>query len=115
AATERWQRLAGEVPTGFYLSTDLDPDKGLLHLMTNTRQPGDTKNCDALYPVRTTYGCRLDAKAASLPLAPQAQQPLAKRPREESGRTVKLNLDTIKALSHRLRSLPTNQWVLLAN
>jgi hypothetical protein len=35
-ATDRWTRLRGEVPTGFYLSADMAPDKRLILLVTST-------------------------------------------------------------------------------
>ena len=54
-AGDRWQRLKGEVPTGFYLSADIAPEKRLIVLVTSTRTPGDTMACNILYPVRTTY------------------------------------------------------------
>ena len=65
---ERWQRLAGNVPTGFYLTADLAPEKKTIVLVTNTRRPRDTMTCNIIYPVRTTYAYRIDQKSWVLPL-----------------------------------------------
>jgi hypothetical protein len=113
AAGDRWQRLTGEAPAGFYLSADLAPEKRLILLATNTRPPGDKTNCNVLYPVRTTFAYRLDARTAVLADEPRRQEPLPKRPPEESGRIDQPDPARQKAQAERLRDLPINQWVLL--
>src|SRR5262249_35444162 len=60
AAQDRWRKLTGEVPAGFYLSADIAPEKRLIVLATNTKRPGDNHRCNELYPVRTTYSYRID-------------------------------------------------------
>jgi len=60
AAKDRWQRLTGEVPTGFDISADIAPEKRLIVLVANTQKPGDRTRCNILYPVRTTYGYTID-------------------------------------------------------
>jgi hypothetical protein len=112
-ARDRWQKLTGEVPTGFYLTADLAPEKRLIVLAANSRGPGDTTSCNILYPVRTTYAYRLDEKTAVLPDEPRHQEPLPQRPIEGSGRSDKPDPARAQAQAERLRALPVNQWVPL--
>ena len=115
ARKDRWQRLAGEVPAGFYISADIAPERRLILLATNTRKPGDRMNCNALYPVRTTYGYRLDAKTmAHADQAMQAWKAMPKRdPAEMKGSEPDRARETAQAV--RLRDMPVNRWVLLAD
>lgn len=112
AAQDRWQRLAGEVPTGFYISADIAPEKRLILLMTNTRDPDDTMTCNILYPVRTTYGYRIDKRtilAAQPPL--QTHPPMSKRlPNEGPNGT---NIGDQHGQATPPCELPLNQWVHL--
>jgi hypothetical protein len=57
---DRWGKLPGTVPAGFYLTADLDPERNLILLATANRREEDRSRCNTLYPVRTTYGYRLD-------------------------------------------------------
>ncbi len=112
AAKDRWRRLAGEVPTGFYITADIAPEKRLILLVTNTRNPADTMTCNILYPVRTTYGYRIDKETILAPEAPlQTQQPMAKRPPDEGPAGMSTALQPAQAA--RLSELPVNQWVHL--
>src|SRR5262249_46089751 len=98
AAADRWMRLQGQVPTGFYISADLAADKRLLVLVTNTRTPGDRTSCNVIFPVRTTYGYRLDRLEGSSP-ATERHAPMPKRPLEQSPK------------GGSPPSIPDNQWV----
>ncbi len=40
AAKDCWRPLQGTVPTGFYLSADLDPQRRLILLVVNSKRPG---------------------------------------------------------------------------
>ena len=66
-SSDRWMALRGEVPTGFYLSADLAPEKRVIVLAANTRKPGDTMSCNILYPVRSTYAYRIESKGILKP------------------------------------------------
>lgn len=114
AAQDRWWRLAGEVPTGFYITADMAPERRLIVLVTNTKKPDDTMTCNVLYPVRTTYGYRVDAEAAvrsaSLPVS--EQPPMPKRPPPENTDATSAARQQVQAA--RLASLPDNRWVLLS-
>ena len=61
AAKDTWRSVAGNVPTGFYVSADIATQQRLILLTTDTRKPGDTRGCNTLYPVRTTYGYKIEA------------------------------------------------------
>ncbi|MFB3921893.1 MAG: kelch repeat-containing protein [Terriglobia bacterium] len=112
AAEDRWWKLEGDVPTGFYITADIAPEQGLIVLVTNTQKPGDTTACNTLYPVRTTYGFRLDAKTlARSEVRGGRQSAIPKRtPSDHLGVTS----DAQKAAqAARLANLPENRWVLL--
>lgn len=102
--TDRWLELSAKVPTGFYLTADIAPDQRLIVLLTNMKRPDDRRTCNELYPVRTTYGFRIDAgtlKARAKP-ATMRHQPMTKRVNPETA-----------AAPVKLDSFPANQWVLL--
>ncbi len=101
-AADRWTRADGEAPAGFYLSADVAPERRLIVLVTNTRTPGDRTACNVLFPVRTTYGYRIDKSRLLLHDAhvePQSAMP--KRP-PESAAPGRLPAD-----------IPANRWVEL--
>lgn len=99
-AADRWTRLAGEVPTGFYISADIAPEKRLLVLVTNTQTPGDRTNCNVIFPVRTTYSLRLDRLGRGT-AADVKHAPMPKRATEAS------------LPGKPPAPIPDNQWVLL--
>jgi hypothetical protein len=113
AGADRWQRLPGDVPAGFYLTADLAPEKRLIVLVTCTRRPGDTLTCNILYPVRTTYAYRLAADGLVRPDAPVPQAPIPKW--DPEARTAGTAPDAARraAQEKRLRELPVNRWVPL--
>jgi hypothetical protein len=116
AAQDRWRKLTGDVPAGFYLSADLAPEKRLLILTTNTKTPGDGHRCNELYPVRSTYAYRIDkATIVDSDAAVKPQTAMPKMPEGQSGRNDKPDPERQKAQAERLRTLPVNQWVALAN
>ncbi|HEU0006941.1 MAG TPA: kelch repeat-containing protein [Terriglobia bacterium] len=115
AAADRWMALQGEVPTGFYLSADLAPEKRVILLAANTQKPGDTMSCNILYPVRSTYGYRIESKGILKPgvtgrtlqsipkgevIAAESQDTLARRSAVQR---------------QTLETLPVNEWVHLTN
>jgi hypothetical protein len=111
-AADRWTRAAGEVPTGFYLSADIAPEKRLLVLATANKTPGDTTACNVLFPVRTTYGYRIERQGLLGAPATGQQAAIPKRPPEE---TAGGTPDSARAAAHAatLKGLPVNRWVLL--
>jgi len=98
-AAEKWLKLDAKVPTGFYITADIAPDQNLIVLTANTRRPGDRMTCNVLYPVRTTFGFRIDAAALRRDATPAtaAHQPIVRRDPlpAPSGKTVPL--DTLPA------------------
>ncbi len=115
AVLDRWQRLAAEVPTGFYLAADIAPDKRMIVLVTNTRRPGDTMSCNILYPVRTTYGFRIEKESLEVKKPPsQAQQSISKRPEEATNRSHQ-DAGRKEVQLRKLQTLPVNQWIHLSD
>jgi hypothetical protein len=114
-AADRWQRLTGEVPTGFYISADIAPAERTIVLVTNTQTLGDRTSCNILYPVRTTYAYRIAvARLAGAADLPRSHEPTPKRdPADLEG----MEPDTARrqAQETRLKSLRDNEWVLLAD
>jgi hypothetical protein len=115
ASSDRWMALQGKVPTGFYLSADLAPEKRVIVLAANTQKPGDTMSCNILYPVRSTYAYRIESKGILKPGATgRPPQSIAKgevivaEPQEKLA-------SRSSAQKQTLENLPVNQWVLLAN
>lgn len=108
ASEDRWLKLDASTPAGFTISADLAPDQKLIVLTANTRRPGDRMTCNVLYPVRTTYGFRIDAEALRRGATPAAdvhapmirREPLAGGP--APGQAVPID------------ALPPDQWVLLS-
>jgi galactose oxidase-like protein len=115
ASADRWMAVKGEVPTGFYLSADLAPEKRLILLATNTRKPGDTMSCNTLYPVRSTYGYHIDSKGL-------LKSGVTGRPFQSISKGEVIVAESQEKLVSRsaaqkqtLEDLPVNQWVHLAN
>ncbi len=112
AAQDRWQRLVGVVPTGFYITADIAPEKRLILLVTNTRDPADQETCNILYPVRTTYGYRVDPETVVAPRAAiQAPRAMAAVPKRDPDDPPDGVSQATGATS--LGTLPVNQWVRL--
>lgn len=107
AAADRWARIAGEVPTGFYLTADIAPEKRLLVLVTNTRTHGDRMTCNVLFPVRTTYAYRIAKEGFLSSGEPAARQTAMPKRHPETARA--------GSAGSRLDGIPVNQWVLLAD
>lgn len=105
AAEDRWWKLDAKVPTGFYITADIAPEKDLIVLVANNQKQNDRMTCNVLYPVRTTYGFQIDAKTLKSAAVPAATrpEPLIKRSNPETAPPAAVPLD----------SLPVNQWVLL--
>ena len=112
AASQNWQKLPGEVPTGFYITGDIKPEDRLILMVANSKTPGDSTGCNELFPVRTTYGYRIDESsidADSMSVLPS--KPISKK---EKLRPTAIQTEMLKQKqSERLKSLPTNRWVLV--
>ncbi len=107
AAKDTWHRLKGEVPTGFYLSADIAPEKRLIVLVTSNRKPGDTMDCNILFPLRTTYTYRIEKGDILHPdTRIETHQPVPKR----QAKAVPTPLANSREPD---TSFPVNQWFLL--
>ncbi len=116
AAQDKWQQLAGEVPIGFHLSADLDPQRHMILLVTSTRKPSDKMSCNVLFPVRTTYGYRIDGRLTANESFPVPKQgPIPKRPPADVTQADAPESIRRQAQSRRLAEMPDNLWVQLIN
>lgn len=112
-AADRWVRVDGETPAGFYLSADLAAEKRLLVLITATRTPGDRMKCNVIFPVRTTYGYNLgrqlqESDAAAIRHAPMPKYaPEASPPGAAPGAIPPMQW---VALDHPGRAAPVRTW-----
>ncbi len=116
AARDRWRPLPGKVPTGFYLTADLDPQRRLILLVVNSKRPGDRSSCNATYPVRTTYGYHIDSEGlvASESTRLKSYQPMAKRvvpPSHFNADDTSRSQPTLPQLA----DLPINRWIEIEN
>jgi hypothetical protein len=112
-ARDHWFALPGTVPTGFTISADIAVERRLIVLVSNSKRPGDGSRCNELFPVRTTYGYRLDEQAIAAREAPPPQEPLARRPAEERNRPFQPDAERARQHEERLKNLPANRWVLM--
>ncbi|MEX0704771.1 MAG: kelch repeat-containing protein [Planctomycetales bacterium] len=110
---DRWRKLAGTVPTGFTISADIAPEQRLIVLTANTKRPGDGSRCNELYPVRTTYGYRLDEKTAVTGDAAETHAAMSRRPPEERNQPYRPDPERARRHAERLKNLPVNRWTLL--
>ncbi len=103
ARGDLWVRLTGAVPVGFYLTADIDPESRTLVLATSNQKPGDRMTCNVLFPVRTTYTYRIDAKNIIRPglVAPQKALPKRESNNQNPGKIIDLE------------GLPPDRWVLI--
>ena len=53
AREDRWRRLAGKVPVGFYLTADIAPEQRLIVLATSTRKT--RRSHDVQYPLSSAH------------------------------------------------------------
>jgi hypothetical protein len=115
AAKDRWQKLTGQVPTGFYISGDIASEQRVILLVSNTKRPGDRMSCNELFPVRKTYAYRIEAQTMiDRSQQAQAQNPIPKRdPADMKG--MKPDPARQQAQAQRLEQLAVNEWVLLDN
>ncbi len=115
AAKDRWQKITGRVPTGFYISADIAPERNLIVLVTATRAPGDKMSCNVLYPVRTTYAYRIRKDTLQPATVPNSRiHPIPKGNAPE-GNTQEADQSRRQAQAKRLAEMPFNRWVHLAN
>ena len=112
AAQDKWQHLAGEVPTGFYLSADFAADRRTIVLVTSTQTPNDRMTCNILFPVRTTYGFRIDGALPTTTGGAWTSGAMPKRaPEEMKGSEPDAAREAKQA--ELLKNLPANRWIQL--
>jgi hypothetical protein len=113
---DAWQKLRGNVPTGFYIAADIMQREKVIILITNNRRDDDHRNCNMIYPVRTTYAFRINKKDLVEPDAQiEAHENLLKRSLKEALDGTQPDPSRIKEQKQRIDNMPLNQWVEFPN
>ena len=114
ASEDRWVQLRGEVPLGWYITADIDPQESLIVLTTSTESKETGRGCDELFLKRTTYAFKVDPEGlVDAGVTPGHHAPMPKRTSRESAGTEPD--DRRRAVqAQRLATMPDNEWVLLA-
>lgn len=115
-ANDLWQKVQGSVPTGFYVTADVIPKKGIIVLTTSHKPADDTSSCNEIYPIRTTWAYSIKKKG----LVDENAQPattasLLKRPPELAEAGTRPDPERQRRQRDRLRSLRPNHWIALDN
>ncbi|MFC1563193.1 kelch repeat-containing protein [candidate division KSB1 bacterium] len=115
AAQDKWFKLKGEVPVGWYVTADIAPDEGLIILTTSTKQEGDTRNCNEIYSVRTTYTFKVEKEGlVDEEVIPVRYEKILNRSIAEATAGTEPDAERRKAQMNRLSNMPENEWVLLS-
>ena len=116
ASLEKWFKLKGEVPVGWYITADIKPDENLIILTTSTKPEEDRMSCNEIYPVRTTYVFRIEKHGlVDETVNPVPQEKMLKRSLEEATAGTEPDSERRKTQLERLKNMPENEWVLLSN
>jgi hexosaminidase len=109
--SDSWRKLRGEVPTGWHITADIIQDESLIILTTSTKRDGDTRSCNEIYPVRTTWAYKIDAQTLEdETIAPQSTQYLLKRPVEMAVAGTEQNPSRHKEQLDRIENMEENRW-----
>ena len=115
AAEDKWHKLIGEVPIGWYLTADIVPNESLIILTTSTKPEDDTMNCNEIYSVRTTYAFKVDEKGIIDEKAALVRhEKMLKRSLAEAIVGTEHDPKRRKVQTERLKSMPDNQWIRLS-
>ena len=109
-------KLRGEVPTGWYITADIQPDESLILLTTAAESEKVRRKYNHLFLARTTYAFKVDPEGlVDEAFAPVRHEPMLRRSLEEATGGTRPDAERRKAQAERLDSLPENEWVLLAD
>ncbi|HRE52195.1 MAG TPA: kelch repeat-containing protein [Flavitalea sp.] len=111
-ATDSWAKLQGEVPTGWFIAADIIPEKSRIVLTTSTKSEGDTRGCNEIYPVRTTWAYQVK-KQGLIDGAAEGRETTAilKRNPEETAAGTAPDPARRSAQQKRIQGMPDNQWI----
>jgi hypothetical protein len=112
AAADRWFKLYATVPTGWYVTADLDPRENLILLTASDQPPGQDLTCNTIYSMRTTWGFYIEKSGLiDQSVTPEPQEDMLKRPL--SAATGGTEPDPVRRAAQLalLDSLPANRWV----
>jgi len=110
--SDKWHGLKGKVPTGFYIAGDIAPQDRLIVLITATKREGDTKGCNEIYPVRTTWTYHIDENSlVNKRMKLEKQNNILKRPVEKAISGTRPDPARRRIQMERIAAMPINQWV----
>ena len=116
AAVDRWMKLKGEAPAGWHIAADIAPEESLIVLTAASKRPGDTKSCNEIYPVRTTYAFKISREGlVNESVKPVPHGPMLKRDPAEVLAGAKADPERRRVQLDRTRRMPLNQWVHFDN
>jgi len=107
-----WHKIRGEVPAGWYITADIMPRHGIILLTTSIKREGDTRGCNEIYPVRTTWAYKIDkGSLIDSDTIPGPEQELLKRPVEMA--VIGTEPDSVRSRMQmeKIRSMPVNRWI----
>ncbi|MGC1243747.1 MAG: kelch repeat-containing protein [Chryseosolibacter sp.] len=112
--SDSWKKLRGEVPVGWYVTADINPEKGIIVLTTSSKMEGDTHGCNEIYPVRTTWAYLIEKNGlVDESVKAGKESELLKRPVPTSGVTP--DASRHRQQMERIHGMPDNEWVLFDN
>jgi len=117
AGEDSWRPLKGDVPTGWYVTADVDPERSTIVLTTATESPEIQRGCDQIYPVRTTYAFKIDREGLVDGAATVGSTEARVPKRSPADAAIGAEPDAYReALQRsRLASMPGNEWTELVD
>ena len=115
ASEDRWRKLKGEVPVGWHITADINPDDSLIVLTTATESGWTRRRCDELFLARTTYAFRVHPDGlVDDEVVPLSHGRSLRRTLEEATDGTQPDATRRETQSKRLASMPHNEWVRLS-
>ena len=113
---DSWSKLKGSVPTGWYITADIIPDKGTIVLTTSSKTENDTRGCNEIYPVRTTWAFQIKKKGLVDESGDGTRAKIVlKRSPEETTSGTKPDAARHRKQMQLIKSMPANKWVHFSN
>jgi len=109
---DSWTKLKGEVPAGWFITADIIPEKSRIVLTASSKSEGDTRGCNEIYPVRTTWAYQVK-KQGLTDAAAEGRETTAilKRKPEETAAGTAPDPVRRSEQAKRILNMPDNQWI----
>jgi hypothetical protein len=113
---DRWIKLNGEVPTGWFITADIRPNDSLIVLTTATKSDRMKRRCDELFLVRSTYVFQVAVdELVDETVVPECCEKILRRSIKETTDGTAPDAKRRELQTQRLALMPDNTWVLLAD